>query len=190
MAHPHGEYFGTHRSDLLAERLLPLWRWRDTAARSFFRMYEAFCADQHEYIGYETEYFWYRNDPAWTPEALPDPRGFGELAPGEEGERQLAVLASLAEALAEAFNWRLMHGFRRDRDHDDSAAGRPRSYVAVVKGPAWAASVPRLPEMFELHPMDPDWKARGEDNVVSFTGDLCPFWKRNIFVDSGSLRTV
>jgi hypothetical protein len=87
------QYFEIHHTTLLADRLLPLWRWRDTALRSFFRMYEAICADQYEYVGYETEYFWYRNDPAWRPEMLPDPHEFGELAPGEEGERQLAVLA-------------------------------------------------------------------------------------------------
>lgn len=113
-----------------------------TAPRSFFRMYEGFCAHHDEYIGYETEYFWYRNDPAWTPEMMPDPREFGELAAGEEGERQLAVLASLAEALADAFNWRYMHGFRRDRNHVEPTIARgPPVYKAVFKGPAWAASV-------------------------------------------------
>ncbi|KAH6624427.1 hypothetical protein B0J18DRAFT_428209 [Chaetomium sp. MPI-SDFR-AT-0129] len=190
MAYPHREYFPTHHTALLAERLLPLWRWRDTAPRSFFRLYEALCASHHEYIGYETEYFWYRNDPAWTPEMLPDPRQFGELAPGEEGERQLAVLASAAEALADAFNWRYMYGFRRDRNHvEPSVAIRP-VYKAVFKGPAWAASVPRLPTFLELLPVDPKWKAIGKDKVVTYSGELCPFWKRNIFAETAALRTV
>lgn len=122
---------------------------------------------------------------------LPDPREFGELAPGEEGDRQLAALASTAEALADAFNWRYMHGFRRDREHvERSSDSPPVVYEAVFEGPAWAASVPRLPTFFELHPVDPEWKATGEDNVVTYSGDLCPFWKRNIFADTGSLRTV
>lgn len=121
---------------------------------------------------------------------LPDPRQFGELAPGEEGEWQLAVLASAAEALADAFNWRYMYGFRRDRNGvEPSGAIRP-VYKAVFKGPTWAASVPRLPTFFELHSVDPEWKATGEDNVVTYSGELCPFWKRNIFVETAALRTV
>lgn len=190
MAYPHRQYFQTHHTALLAERQLPLWRWRDTASRSFFRIYEGLCADHHEHVGYETEYFWYRNDPAWTPEMLPDPREFGDLAAGEEGERQLTVLASAAEALADAFNWRYMHGFRRDRNHVEPSLARPPVYKVVFKGPAWAASVPRLPTFFELHPVDPEWKATGEDNVLNYSGELCPFWKRNIFVETGALRTV
>ncbi|KAK3296870.1 uncharacterized protein B0H64DRAFT_111728 [Chaetomium fimeti] len=191
MAYPHHQYFQTHHAALLGERLLPLWRWRDTAPRSFFRIYETFCASHHEYIGYETEYFWYRNDPAWTPEMLPDPREFGVLAAGEEGERQLAVLASTAEALADAFNWRYMYGFRSDREHvEPSIHDPPRVYKTVFKGPAWAASVPRLPTFFELVPVDPEWMAKGKDNVVHYSGDLCPFWKRNIFAETSSLRTV
>ncbi|AEO66358.1 uncharacterized protein THITE_27247, partial [Thermothielavioides terrestris NRRL 8126] len=43
MTYPERQYFYTHHSALLLERLLPLWRWRDTATRSFFRMYEGFC---------------------------------------------------------------------------------------------------------------------------------------------------
>ncbi|KAK4099366.1 hypothetical protein N658DRAFT_430198 [Parathielavia hyrcaniae] len=190
IAYPPREYFKTHHTALLAERLLPLWCWRDTAPRSFFRLYEALCADHHEHVGYETEYFWYRDDPAWTPERLPDPREFGELASGEEGDRQLAVLASTAEALADAFNWRYMHGFRRDRNHVERDFSRPPAYDAVFKGPAWAASVPRLPTFFELQPVDPKWLATGRDNVVRYSGELCAFWKRNIFADTGSLRTV
>ena len=191
MSYPPRQYFQTHHTGLLAERQIPLWRWRDTASRSFFRIYEALCDNHYQYVGYETEYFWYRNDPAWSSEMLPDPREFGELAPGVEGDRQLAVLASTAEALADAFNWRYMHGFRRDREHvERSSDSPPVVYKAVFKGPAWAASVPRLPTFFELYPADPEWKASGEDNVVTYSGDLCPFWKRNIFADTGSLRTV
>jgi hypothetical protein len=122
---------------------------------------------------------------------LPDPREFGHLAAGEEGERQLAVLASAADALADAFNWRYMHGFRRDRrDHVEPSLARPPVYKTVFKGPAWATTVPRLPTFFELHPVDPEWMATGEDNVVNYSGDLCPFWKRNIFVETAALRTV
>ncbi|KAH6850142.1 hypothetical protein B0I37DRAFT_106430 [Chaetomium sp. MPI-CAGE-AT-0009] len=189
-AYPHGQYFQTHHAALLAERQLPLCRWRDTASRSFFRIYEGLCAEDDEYVGYETEYFWYRNDPAWSPEMLPDPREFGDLADGEEGERQLAVLASAAESLADAFNWRYMYGFRRDRNHVEPTSARTPVYKAVFRGPAWAESVPRLPTFFELHPVDPEWKATGKDKVVRYSGDLCAFWKRNIFAETGALRTV
>jgi len=84
-----------------------------------------------------------------------------------------------------------MHGFRRDRNHIEPTIARgPPVYKAVFKGPAWAASVPRLPVLFELDMIDPEWKALGEDNKVTYSGDLCAFWKRNIFVETGALRTV
>ncbi|KAL8402563.1 hypothetical protein RB596_009077 [Gaeumannomyces avenae] len=190
MTYAPGSYFKTHHAALLAERLLPLWRWRDTAPRAFFRLYEGFCAGDDVHVQYETEYFWYRNDPAWSPERLPDPRAFGELAAGDEGERQLAVLASVAEALAESFNWRWMHGFRRDREHVDWDGKAPRVYKPVFKGPAWAASVPRLPRLLELDKPDPEWIAKEEDNILRYSGAVCPFWKRNIFTDTGALRSA
>ncbi|KAK4042241.1 hypothetical protein C8A01DRAFT_33741 [Parachaetomium inaequale] len=53
-------------------RLIPLWTWKDTPQRSFFRLYEAFCAGHEEFIGYETEYFWKHSRPAGTVELLRD----------------------------------------------------------------------------------------------------------------------
>ncbi|KAI6533412.1 hypothetical protein MCOR10_001209 [Pyricularia oryzae] len=193
MAFPDGarEYFKTLHTALLAERLLPLWRWRDTAARSFFRLYEGICCGDDVMVQYETEYFWYRDEPSWAPDALPDPRELGELAPGDEGRRQLAVLASTADALAEAFNWRHMHGLRRDRNHVDWLGDAPRVHEVVYKGPAWAEAVPRLPELLELHKASPEWLATGQDYRLGYSKDvICPFWKRNIFVETGALRSV
>ncbi|KAH8845298.1 hypothetical protein MCOR02_010269 [Pyricularia oryzae] len=193
MAFPDGarEYFKTLHTALLAERLLPLWRWRDTAARSFFRLYEGICCGDDVMVQYETEYFWYRDELSWAPDALPDPRELGELAPGDEGRRQLAVLASTADGLAEAFNWRHMHGLRRDRNHVDWLGDAPRVHEVVYKGPAWAEAVPRLPELLELHKASPEWLATGQDYRLGYSKDvICPFWKRNIFVETGALRSV
>lgn len=179
-------YMFQHHPDLLDLRLIPLWRWRDTPQRSFFRLYEAFCAHHEEFIGYETEYFWKHASPAWAVELLRHPREYGCV-----DQEQLAVFASLAESLAESFNWRLMWGLRRDgRRVERTSADGPPVYVAVLKAPAWAAEVPRLKERLVLRKAG-RWRNSNEigDNN-GFTGQMSPFEKRNIEASDGSLRTV
>uniref|UniRef100_A0A8H7NI05 Uncharacterized protein n=1 Tax=Bionectria ochroleuca TaxID=29856 RepID=A0A8H7NI05_BIOOC len=87
-------------SRIYETRLIPAWRWRDTLQRAFYRLYETVCAYDEPLTGYEAEYLWRRSDrPAWRPEMLRDPRDDGC------GDReQLAVMASLADALTDAFN--------------------------------------------------------------------------------------
>lgn len=51
MAYEDKSYMFEHHEDLLDMRLISLRRWRDTPQRSFFRLYEAFCAGYEEYIG-------------------------------------------------------------------------------------------------------------------------------------------
>lgn len=86
--------------------LIPLWRWRDTPQQSFYRMYETFCAEQGNLLGYETEYFWKHHDPSWALSLLPDPRD-------DDDPERYAVMAWLAEDVEDAFNWRLELGLRR-----------------------------------------------------------------------------
>lgn len=191
MAYPDDEYFSQHYASLRNLRLLPLWQSRDTPQRSFFRLYEAMCADDQDYIGYETEYFWGRDDPAWKPCKILDPRLFGRLADGEDGVRQLAVLASLAEALADAFNWRMMWGMKRNGNHDNVLDRGAPVYAAIEGPPSWTQSVPKLLHKFELNPRPERARYdRDEDFIDENTGEVDPFRKRNIVADFGSLRTV
>lgn len=153
-------------------------------------MDKALCAAGGAQLQYEAKYFWYRNEPAWKPALLPDPRRFGELPPC-----QLAVPVSLAEALAMAFNWRYQNHLRRcDEDIDWDASVPERICVEVFNPPAWASPVPRLPELFLLDAPDPKWLASGEGYTFDWAGEnrplMCPFWKRNIFTDTGAMRTV
>ncbi|KAG9250981.1 uncharacterized protein F5Z01DRAFT_677235 [Emericellopsis atlantica] len=86
-------YMDEHHLDIFELRLIPIFRWRDTLQSSFYRLYEAFCAYDEPLIGYETEYLWKRQT-HWNPEDIYDPR-----LDGCNDSEQLAVLASLAEAL-------------------------------------------------------------------------------------------
>lgn len=166
-------YMDEHHPDIFELRLLPIWRWRDTMQRSFYRLYEAFCAYDEALIGYETEYFWKRQ-PMWNPELLRDPREDGCTDP-----EQLAVLASLAEGLIWSFNWRLGLGMRRDGRHVESEDGSPVDYVPYAP-PVWTEAAPVLPQRFILHSYnDPEDSSSDPD-----------FDKRNIQATTAALRTV
>ncbi|KHN95249.1 uncharacterized protein MAM_06960 [Metarhizium album ARSEF 1941] len=169
MAYDPEAYMDETHPDIFELRLLPVWRWRDTMQRSFYRLYEAVCAYDEALIGYETEYFWKRQ-PSWNPELLRDPHEDGCTDP-----EQLAVFASLAEALVWSFNWRLSLGLRRNGRHVES--GSPVDYFSA---PSWTHHVPALDERLILHKYhDPNDKSSDPD-----------FDKRNIQASSASLRTV
>lgn len=118
MAYEPEAYMNEQHPDIYELRLIPVWRWRDTIQRSFYRLYEAVCAYDEPLIGYETEYMWKRTTGAgWGLEKLRDPRD-----DGCDNEEQFAVFASLVEALADAFNWRLSLGLRPDGELIETAA--------------------------------------------------------------------
>ncbi|ELR02397.1 hypothetical protein VC83_02546 [Pseudogymnoascus destructans] len=148
-------------------RLVPLFRARDCPLASFYRIYEAMCAGHGPAVGSETEYFWRRPEDEWTLESMPDPKDADPV--------RYAMLASLMEAMVDAFNWRLELGLRRggkrwvEREDD----GTPAPFVPEVM-PAWAERVPAL-----------------EDELVIIEGGRGPrFVARNIICHEGDLRTV
>ncbi|KAI1770759.1 hypothetical protein F4818DRAFT_252447 [Hypoxylon cercidicola] len=181
IAYEKETYFDQHYPDLYDLRIIPLWRWRDTPQRSFFRLYEALCAHDEPYIGYETEYFWKRSSPSWELERLCDPSEYGCTDP-----EQYAVMASLAEALADSFNWRLGWGFRRDGNHVERDDLRTPMEFTPVKPPSWASSVPALEETLIIH----DYGRQIGSDDSYFTGSVQPFEKRNIEASTASLRTI
>lgn len=100
-------------------------------------------------------------------ERIPDPRD-GDAV-------RYAVLASLMEAMVDAFNWRLELGLRRGgkRWVERGDDGTPAPFVPEVI-PAWAGRVPAL-----------------EDELIMAEGGRGPrFAKRNIIAHEGDLRTV
>lgn len=175
MAYDPQAYMDKHYTGLYELRLIPIWKWRDTPQRSFFRLYEAFCAGDSPCISYETEYFWKRRSPEWAPRLLADPLDYGCVDP-----EQYAVMASLAEDLVDAFNWRLEWGLRSDGNHTSRQSdGTPAPFEPEIC-PEWTKKVRGLDERFVLHDMrDPELTASNPH-----------FIKRNIQASGGSLRTV
>lgn len=160
--------------DIYDLRLIPLWRWRDTLQRSFYRLYETMCAFDEPLIGYETEYIWKRH-PRWDLRDLRDPR-----EDGCDDPEQYAVLASLLEALVYSFNWRLELGLRRNGKHVDRAEdGSAADFVPYVC-PSWAIAAPALETRLILHDYG--------DSTVGGSSDF--FQKRNIQASAAALRTV
>lgn len=154
--------------DLVVLRAIRLWRWRDTPQRSFYRLYEAFCAADGPMITYETEYFWGRSEPRWAVARIDDPRC--------EDPEQYAVMAAVAEELAESFMWRLRLGLRRDDAPIMNRYVDPSPLVPETP-PSWTSEVPGLQEKLILHP--------GEDEYFE-----SPFHRRNIYAATGHFYTV
>lgn len=175
MGYPPEAYMDETHPDIYDLRLIPLWRWRDTMQRSFYRLYEAMCAFDEPLIGYETEYFWKRH-PRWDPGALADPQQEG----GYQDPEQYAVLASLAEALVYSFNWRLDLGLRRDGRHVDRLEDESAAEYVPYRCPAWTVAVPALETRLILHDYG--------DSTVTGSSDF--FEKRNIQASAAALRTV
>ncbi|KAK7215981.1 hypothetical protein V2G26_003984 [Clonostachys chloroleuca] len=173
MAYQPEAYMNQHHPDVYETRLIPAWRWRDTPQRAFYRLYETVCAYDEPLTGYEAEYLWRRSDrPAWRPEMLRDPR-----EDGCADREQLAVMASLADALTDAFNWRLELGLRPD---GELVEGGPGSGFVAYARPAWTAAAPRLQSRLVLH----DY---GDSSIA---GSSEPFDRRNIQASAAALRTI
>lgn len=168
MAYEHETYMDERHPDVYELRLIPVWKWRDSMQRSFYRLYEAFCAYDEVLIGYETEYWW-KGQPGWDPRDLRDPREDGCV-----DTEQLAVMASLAEAVVASFNWRLSLGLRRDGPPVEGDNYTP------LENPVWAEHAPVLQARLYVHAYDdPDDKSSNPD-----------FDKRNIQASTAAMRTV
>lgn len=84
-------------------RAIPIWRARDNPPlRSIYRFYELHLADHYALMDWETEYLFFRPD--CKLKDIPDPKDPDPL--------RYAVIASVAEELHEAVNWRLSVGLR------------------------------------------------------------------------------
>ncbi|KAK4156212.1 hypothetical protein C8A00DRAFT_41271 [Chaetomidium leptoderma] len=154
--------------DLIYLRSMPLWRARDTPQRSFYRLYEAFCAADGHMITYETEYFWRRSSPQWATANIADPDC--------QDTEQYAVMASLAEVLVDSFRWRLELGLRRNDEPIMNRTVDPPPFVPEVC-PLWAAKVPSLRARLLVHPE--------EDRYFD-----SPLHRRNIYMSTGWFYTV
>ncbi|KAL2823581.1 hypothetical protein BDW59DRAFT_96629 [Aspergillus cavernicola] len=172
-------------ADLNNMRSVPLWRARDTPIRSLYRIYEAMAARNFYAVGPEVEYFWYQSRSSWAVHLIPDPHDCDPI--------RNALLASIAEQLADGFNWRLSLGMRRVKSkhiYRKTMDEELPPYTPEV-APAWTQNVPAIdPEQLTDLP---------NDAVDSFgklvlesdaTGIENRFWKRNIVTYSGHFYTI
>lgn len=154
-------------------RWIPLFRRRDTSLCSLYRLYEALCADDLIPMGYETEYFYFHPEPSWALSSIPDPR--------DDDPVRYAVLASLVEALADAFNWRLGLGLRRDHSIVEYEGEEGQAPFEPETVPAWVHKVPRLE-----HPL----RLGNVKEGLPVSAGAQAFLKRNIETEVGYLYTI
>ncbi|KAI9893371.1 MAG: hypothetical protein M1814_006667 [Vezdaea aestivalis] len=140
---------------------IPLFVMRDTPLRSLYRLYEDFCTNL-TIMGFESQYFFLHPEKRWQVFEIPDPCDFDIT--------RYTILASLAEALADACNRRLQFGLHRDGKID-------RNKVAKLeKAPLWASRVGPLPERLFL-----------SDSHSSKSGATIAVERRNISVAIGEI---
>ena len=129
----HPEAVEPRQDGIMQLRCIPLFMMRDTPIQSVYRIYEFMCSGLHEQVQYETEYFYYHPD--WTLHDIADPL--------DKNKERYTFVASIIEALAVAFTWRLSLGLQRDRSHM-SFAEMDANPPQTVAAPAWTQYVKPL----------------------------------------------
>lgn len=150
---------------------IPLYRMRDTALRSLYRLFEDLCASDFIMMGYECTYFFFHSEPDWILNRIPDPRDNDPI--------RYAIIASMVEALVEAFNSRLELGIRRDNTTDKSEQ-RSSNFVRE-EPPSWTSKVGALEKPLVFI------EAGCKESDMTMERH---FLKRNIKVPNGYLYTV
>ncbi|KAI1935498.1 hypothetical protein LOZ12_005740 [Ophidiomyces ophidiicola] len=150
---------------------IPIYRMRDTPLRSLYRLYEDLCASDFIMLGYECTYFFHHSEPSWSLACLPDPQ--------DNDPVRYSILASMVEALVEAFNCRLELGIRRDNTTDLSE--ERSSNFTSEKAPSWTSDVTAVTKTLVFC------------EVGSGSSDMTMeqhFLKRNIKIPNGYFYTV
>lgn len=169
--------------DLANMRSIPIWRARDTPLRCLYRIYEAMAARETYAISPEVEYFWYQSRRAWVLDRVPDPC--------DPDPVRYAILASIAEELAEGFNWRLSLGMRRVK----SQHIYPKSFdeelppFTPMVAPSWTKRVPPV-DVDMIADLPSDFLDSSGRLVLEEGGDTPAFVARNIMTGTGDFYTV
>lgn len=153
------------QSGILQLHSIPLFRKRDTAICSLYRLCEDLHSHEHLVMSRECEYFFFHNERSWQLSEVADPE--------DPDPVRYAMLASTVEVLVQAFNWRLELGLRRD----GKISTTKLSNFTGEEAPTWAAQVPPLETTLVLEQAD---------NAI--TDEL--FWKRNIKASTGYLYSI
>lgn len=171
----------SHFGNIHDLRDVPIWRMRDTAIRSVYRLYELYVTDHYALMGWETEYFFYQ--PKWKLRDIPDPKDSDTL--------RYAIVASIIEELRESMNWRLGLGLRRTGEHvyreTDDAPWPPFTPEEL---PPWTENVPAIDKNL-LKKSVPSSLLDTDGNLVLEKDGKSPnFAKRNIITNTGWLYTI
>lgn len=150
---------------------IPLFRARDSPLWSLYRLHDDLCADRRSLITYECEYLFRRGSERWSLSRIEDPC--------DEDPVRYAVLASLVEALVEAFNWKLALGIRRGGRPCDQSEERATNFVREV-APEWTGKVGAVEKRVSLIDRESEPFAKPDEN----------FLRRNIEASMGYLYTV
>ncbi|KAF7717534.1 Uncharacterized protein PECH_005462 [Penicillium ucsense] len=170
-------------ADLTNMRSVPLWRSRDTPLRALYRIYEAVVAREFYAIGSEVEYFWYQSGRKWAVHRIPNPR--------DRDPVRYAILACVAEELAQAFNWRMSLGMRRDKNkhiYRQTFEDSLPSFVPEI-APSWAKVVPPIDAAL-LGEFPRDFLDRMGRLVLEEGGENPIFARRNVVMDTGHFYTI
>ncbi|KAI1910144.1 hypothetical protein LOZ65_006408 [Ophidiomyces ophidiicola] len=146
---------------------IPLFRVRDTPLRSLYRLYEDLGSENLILISYECEYLYFHPATRWQFSWIPDPK--------DKDPMRYALLASMVEALVDAFNWRLDLGLGRDKSINYVQSEEP--YLRE-QAPSWTLEVGPLAESLVL--------THSQKNSQPHEA----FAKRNIQASMGYLYTV
>ena len=152
---------------------IPLFRGRDTSLAALYRLYEDLSCGQLIWMSYECEYFFFHPERRWRLDQIPDPKDPDPL--------RSALLASMVEALVDAFNWRLELGIGRDRRFKKDFVVEREVGLEPERCPAWTSSIAPLEKTLKLNTGE-DGKELGNPHPA--------FLKRSIEAPMGYLYTV
>lgn len=173
------DLFDQHHPNIYSLRYVPIWALRDTPLRAIYRLYETFMTQEFVLLRLECEYMWRQLGQKWSISSIPDPCDPDPI--------RYAMLASIVEELAEAFNWRLKHGQRRNGKHVSRTMENPWPQYDPEVTPPWTASVPPIQEN-DLGEMPPDLVINGQ--LILEDGGCENFLKRNFDAPTRYLYTT
>lgn len=150
---------------------IPLFRVRDSPLNSIYRLHDDLCVSRLILLSYECEYLFRQNSKRWLLCQLPDPR--------DDDPIRYAILASLVEALVDAFNWRLKLGLRRGGSRYRQSKGMAIDSM-LEEAPLWAKKAAPVGSPVDLINYEAEPFAQLDDH----------FLKRNIKAVTGYLYTI
>lgn len=155
----------------------PRWAARDTPLNSLYRIYEVACMGDQNSLMLESQYFWHLH-PEWAVKDIPDPH--------DPDPVRYAVLAGVAESLAESINYRLDMGLTRTGNpgHFEFRPATEEEKVLLKEyPPVWAIHAPPCSGRVLIGHDD-----SVEDNGTSW--GYPAFTKRNIVADVSGMYNL